>query len=51
MAFYNGSDFYVLQQAVKETGHRFRETILALGGGKAPEEVRKKLLFIGFLIE
>nr|XP_023879715.1 probable cytosolic oligopeptidase A [Quercus suber] len=25
--------------AVKETGHRFRETILALGGGKAPEEV------------
>lgn len=36
---------------MKETGHRFRETILALGGGKAPEEVRKKLLFIGFLIE
>ncbi|KAI4387178.1 hypothetical protein MLD38_005028 [Melastoma candidum] len=26
-------------QAVKETGHRFRETILALGGGKAPLEV------------
>lgn len=26
-------------KAVKETGHRFRETILALGGGKAPEEV------------
>ncbi|KAK9904357.1 hypothetical protein M0R45_000793 [Rubus argutus] len=23
-------------QAVKETGHKFRETILALGGGKAP---------------
>lgn len=29
-----------LQQAVKETGHRFRETVLALGGGKAPLEVR-----------
>lgn len=27
-------------QAVKETGHKFRETILALGGGKAPLEVR-----------
>eukprot|EP00262_Sarcandra_glabra_P021187 TRINITY_DN87_c0_g1_i1.p1 TRINITY_DN87_c0_g1~~TRINITY_DN87_c0_g1_i1.p1 ORF type:complete len:788 (+),score=146.39 TRINITY_DN87_c0_g1_i1:23-2386(+) len=26
-------------KAVKETGHRFRETILALGGGKAPLEV------------
>ncbi|WCJ32033.1 Zincin-like metalloproteases family protein [Euphorbia peplus] len=26
-------------QAVKETGKRFRETILALGGGKAPLEV------------
>ncbi|GMY12042.1 probable cytosolic oligopeptidase A [Fagus crenata] len=26
-------------KAVKETGHKFRETILALGGGKAPEEV------------
>lgn len=26
-------------QAVKETGHKFRETILALGGGKAPLEV------------
>ncbi|MBA0560999.1 hypothetical protein Golob_017860, partial [Gossypium lobatum] len=25
--------------AVKETGHKFRETILALGGGKAPSEV------------
>ncbi|PSS21192.1 Organellar oligopeptidase [Actinidia chinensis var. chinensis] len=31
--------FRVLQKAVKETGHRFRETILALGGGKAPLEV------------
>jgi oligopeptidase A len=29
-----------MQQAVKETGHKFRETILALGGGKAPLEVR-----------
>ena len=27
------------EQAVKETGQRFRETILALGGGKAPLEV------------
>uniref|UniRef100_A0A7N1A657 oligopeptidase A n=1 Tax=Kalanchoe fedtschenkoi TaxID=63787 RepID=A0A7N1A657_KALFE len=27
-------------KAVVETGHRFRETILALGGGKAPLEVR-----------
>ncbi|KAJ0041497.1 hypothetical protein Pint_27765 [Pistacia integerrima] len=26
-------------QAVKDTGHRFRETILALGGGKPPLEV------------
>ncbi|KAK9110784.1 hypothetical protein Sjap_018844 [Stephania japonica] len=26
-------------KAIKETGHRFRETILALGGGKAPLEV------------
>ncbi|KAK7307286.1 hypothetical protein VNO77_40206 [Canavalia gladiata] len=26
-------------KAVKETGHKFRETILALGGGKAPLEV------------
>nr|DAD22195.1 TPA_asm: hypothetical protein HUJ06_023658 [Nelumbo nucifera] len=26
-------------KAVKETGHRFRETILALGGGKSPLEV------------
>ncbi|CAM8944405.1 unnamed protein product [Rhodiola kirilowii] len=26
-------------QAVVETGHRFRETILALGGGKAPLDV------------
>ncbi|MED6218360.1 hypothetical protein PIB30_026052 [Stylosanthes scabra] len=26
-------------EAVKETGHRFRETVLALGGGKAPLEV------------
>ncbi|KAK8270993.1 hypothetical protein V6Z11_D11G233200, partial [Gossypium hirsutum] len=26
-------------KAVKETGHKFRETILALGGGKAPSEV------------
>ncbi|KAK3012605.1 hypothetical protein RJ639_009605, partial [Escallonia herrerae] len=25
--------------AVTETGHKFRETILALGGGKAPLEV------------
>ncbi|KAK8488001.1 hypothetical protein V6N13_028997 [Hibiscus sabdariffa] len=30
-------------KAVKETGHKFRETILALGGGKAPLEV-----FVGF---
>ncbi|KAI6699460.1 hypothetical protein NL676_013784 [Syzygium grande] len=28
-------------KAVKETGQRFRETILALGGGKAPLQVRK----------
>ncbi|XP_058227073.1 organellar oligopeptidase A, chloroplastic/mitochondrial-like [Rhododendron vialii] len=27
------------EKAVRETGHRFRETILALGGGKAPLEV------------
>ncbi|XAR51455.1 Oligopeptidase A [Bertholletia excelsa] len=27
------------EKAVKDTGHRFRETILALGGGKAPLEV------------
>ncbi|KAK6923872.1 Peptidase M3A/M3B catalytic domain [Dillenia turbinata] len=27
------------QEAVKATGHRFRETILALGGGKSPLEV------------
>ncbi|CAI0405373.1 unnamed protein product [Linum tenue] len=26
-------------KAVEETGHKFRETILALGGGKAPLEV------------
>ncbi|KAL8472742.1 hypothetical protein ACS0TY_029826 [Phlomoides rotata] len=26
-------------EAVKEIGHRFRETVLALGGGKAPLEV------------
>ena len=26
-------------EAVKETGHKFRETVLALGGGKAPLEV------------
>ncbi|GER28234.1 oligopeptidase A [Striga asiatica] len=26
-------------KAVEETGHRFRETVLALGGGKAPLEV------------
>ncbi|OWM75100.1 hypothetical protein CDL15_Pgr017226 [Punica granatum] len=28
-------------KAVKETGQRFRETILALGGGKAPLELLK----------
>lgn len=33
-------DFFLLQQAVEDTGRRFRETILALGGGKAPLEVR-----------
>lgn len=33
------SSNYPLQQAVKETGHRFRETVLALGGGKAPLQV------------
>ncbi|CAL5369292.1 unnamed protein product [Camellia sinensis] len=27
------------EKAVKETGHRFRDTVLALGGGKAPLEV------------
>ncbi|KAM3286032.1 hypothetical protein P3S67_024831 [Capsicum chacoense] len=27
------------EKAVKETGQRFRETVLALGGGKAPLEV------------
>ncbi|GAA0165930.1 metalloprotease [Lithospermum erythrorhizon] len=27
------------EKGVKDTGHRFRETILALGGGKAPLEV------------
>lgn len=27
------------KKAVEETGHKFRETILALGGGKAPLEV------------
>ncbi|XWS41686.1 hypothetical protein CRYUN_Cryun17cG0103900 [Craigia yunnanensis] len=26
-------------KAVQETGHKFRETILALGGGKAPLKV------------
>lgn len=31
--------FTCIPQAVKETGHKFRETILALGGGKAPLEV------------
>ncbi|CAI9772387.1 unnamed protein product [Fraxinus pennsylvanica] len=30
---------HAFQHAVKETGHRFRETILALGGGKSPLEV------------
>ncbi|CAN1348834.1 Organellar oligopeptidase A, chloroplastic/mitochondrial [Linum perenne] len=27
------------KQAVEETGRKFRETVLALGGGKAPLEV------------
>lgn len=31
---------HVVLQAVEETGKRFRETILALGGGKAPLDVR-----------
>ena len=29
-----------LWQAVKETGRRFRDTVLGLGGGRAPLEVR-----------
>ncbi|KAG5528108.1 hypothetical protein RHGRI_028892 [Rhododendron griersonianum] len=33
------------EKAVKETGKRFRETILALGGGKAPMEVNLTSLF------
>ena len=46
-SFYIGSDFYVLQQdeimkgAMKAMGPKFRDTILALGGGKAPKEVKK----------
>jgi Zn-dependent oligopeptidase len=32
-------------QAVKETGHKFRETILALGGGKAPLAVSKNYIY------
>ena len=28
-----------MQQAVKEMGRKFRETVLALGGGKSPLEV------------
>lgn len=28
------------EQALKDTGYRFRETVLALGGGKDPLEVR-----------
>lgn len=39
----NKCDFCL--QAVKETGHKFRETILALGGGKAPLEVRLLNIF------
>ena len=31
--------FVLETQAVKETGQRFRNTILALGGGKAPLQV------------
>ena len=44
--FYIVSDFYVLQhdeivkQAIKEKGHKFRETILAIGGGMAAKEVK-----------
>jgi Zn-dependent oligopeptidase len=34
-----------MQQAVKETGHKFRETILALGGGKAPLAVSKNYIY------
>ncbi|RVX20061.1 Organellar oligopeptidase A, chloroplastic/mitochondrial [Vitis vinifera] len=32
-------DEVVTQQAVKELGHKFRETVLAVGGGKSPEQV------------
>ena len=44
--FYIVSDFYVLQhdeivkQAIKEKGHKFRETILAIGGVMAAKEVK-----------
>ena len=30
-------------QAVKETGNRFRETVLALGGGRPPLKVKMHL--------
>lgn len=40
VVFLMQSELCPLQQAVKETGNRFRETVLALGGGKAPLEVR-----------
>lgn len=31
--------FHLLEQTLREMGIRFRETILALGGGKLPNEV------------
>ena len=31
--------YIVFEQAVKEAGHKFQETILALEGGKAPLKV------------
>ena len=34
---------HVYMQAVKETGNRFRETVLALGGGRPPLKVKMYL--------
>ncbi|KAK9279772.1 hypothetical protein L1049_013454 [Liquidambar formosana] len=38
-AYLQRFDNSILQQAVKVMGHKFRETVLALGGGKSPLEV------------
>ena len=31
---------------VEETGHRFRDTVLALGGGRAPDLVFKVIFYL-----